>query len=146
MSDAPVSRRGLARRVAVQALYQWLVNTTPPATLARQFREQEDGIGRAEPAYFDELLTGVVEHAQPLTLALVPCLDRPIAQLDPVEHAVLLLAAYELTHQPSVPWRVVVNEAVNLAKLFGSEEGFKYVNGVLDKFAKLSRPAEVAAG
>ena len=118
------SKRGLARRVTAQALYQWLVNTTPPEVLMRQFREQEDGLGRADPAYFEELLCGTVEQAQPLTLALIPHLDRPLAQLDPVEHAILLLGAYELANQPSVPWRVIVNECVNLAKLFGSEEGF----------------------
>ena len=152
MSDTPhvpnpaFSKRGLARRVTAQALYQWLVNTTPPDVLLVQFREQEDGLGRADPAYFEELLRGVVENAQPLTLGLVPHLDRPLNQLDPVEHAILLLGAYELSSQPSVPWRVIVNECVNLAKLFGSEEGFKYVNGVLDKFARAARPQEVAAG
>ena len=145
-ATGPVSRRGLARRVTAQALYQWLVNETAPEQLLRQFREQDEGLGRADPAYFEALLRGVVENAQPLTLAVVPHLDRPIAQLDPVEHAVLLLGAYELAHEPSVPWRVVVNEAVNLAKLFGSEEGYKFVNGVLDKLARQMRPSEVAKG
>ena len=146
MSDSPISHspRALARRVTAQALYQWLVNTTPPTTLLKQFREQDDGLGRADPVYFDALLNGVIEQATELTLALVPHLDRPITQLDPVEHAVLLLGAYELLHEPSVPWRVIVNECVNLTKLFGSEEGFKYVNGVLDKMARQARPAEVA--
>lgn len=144
MSEISHSPRALARRVTAQALYQWLVNTTAPETLLKQFREQDDGLGRADPAYFDTLLHGVIEHAHELTLALVPHLDRPIAQLDPVEHAVLLLGAYELQHEASVPWRVIVNECVNLTKLFGSEEGFKYVNGVLDKMARVSRPAEVA--
>ncbi len=143
MSDISHSPRALARRVTAQALYQWLVNTTLPETLLKQFREQDDGLGRADPAYFDTLLHGVIEHAHELTLALVPHLDRPIAQLDPVEHAVLLIGAYELQHQPSVPWRVIVNECVNLTKLFGSEEGFKYVNGVLDKMARAARPSEV---
>lgn len=146
MSEAQISHspRALARRVTAQALYQWLVNTTPPAVLLKQFREQDDGLGRADPAYFDTLLQGVVEHAPDLTMALVPHLDRPITQLDPVEHAVLLLGAYELQHEASVPWRVIVNECVNLTKLFGSEEGFKYVNGVLDKLARKTRPSEVA--
>lgn len=142
----PVSRRGLARRVTAQALYQWLVNETAVEPLLRQFREQDEGLGRADPAYFEALLRGVVDNAQPLTVSLVPHLDRPIQQLDPVEHAILLLGAYELAREPSVPWRVVVNEAVNLAKLFGSEEGYKFVNGVLDKLARQVRPAEVAQG
>lgn len=145
-SGASYSRRGLARRITVQALYQWLVNETAPSQLLKQFREQEDGLGRADPAYFDTLLCGCVNKATELTLAIAPHLDRPINQLDPVEHAILLVGAFELIEQPEVPWRVVVNEAVNLTKLFGSEEGFKYVNGVLDKMAKQVRHAEVAAG
>ncbi len=147
MSDSGISHspRALARRVTVQALYQWLVNTTPPETLLKQFREQDDGLGRADPVYFDTLLHGAIEHATDLTMALVPHLDRPISQIDPVEHAVLIIGAYELLHQPSVPWRVIVNECVNLTKLFGSEEGYKYVNGVLDKLARQARPAEISS-
>jgi transcription antitermination protein NusB len=139
------SRRGLARRLAMQALYQWLLNETSPSTLMRQFREQEEGIGRADPAYFEALLTGTVDAASDLTLALVPHLDRPLQQLDPVEHAVLLLGAYELLHKPDVPWKVCVNEAVNLAKMFGAEDGYKFVNGVLDKLARAQRAAEIPA-
>lgn len=146
MSESvPISRRGLARRLTVQALYQWIVNETPPATLLRQFREQESGLGRADPAYFDELLRGCVDEAQPLTMKLVPHLDRPLAQLDPVEYAVLLLGAYELANKPEVPWKVVVNECVNLAKVFGAEDGFKFVNGVLDRLAREARPLELGA-
>jgi N utilization substance protein B len=145
-SGQPQSRRGLARRLTVQALYQWLINETMPEILLRQFREQEEGLGRADPAYFDLLLTGVVEHAPELTLAITPHLDRPLNQLDPVEHAILLLGAYELQHCPDVPWKVAVNEAVNLAKTFGAEEGFKFVNGVLDKLARGARGAEMSAG
>ncbi|TJY60871.1 transcription antitermination factor NusB [Sinimarinibacterium sp. CAU 1509] len=144
MSDPqPQSRRGLARRLTVQALYQWLINENTPAGLVRQFREQKEGLGRADPDYFEELLSGVVERAADLTVALVPYLDRPISQLDPVEHAVLLLGAYELSEKPEVPWKVVVNESVNLAKMFGAEDGFKFVNGVLDKLAHQVRPHEV---
>lgn len=147
MSDnIPQSRRGLARRLTVQALYQWLVNETPPAALLRQFQEQPEGLGRADAEYFTDLLNGVVQHAPDLTLALVPHLDRPLNQLDPVEHAILLMAAYELQFKPEVPWKVAVNEAVNLSKMFGAEEGYKFVNGVLDKFARAARGGEVAAG
>lgn len=145
-NSPPQSRRGLARRLTVQALYQWLINEGTPETLLKQFREQEEGLGRADPAYFEELLRGVVAQAPDLTLALVPHLDRPLAQLDPVEHAILLLGAYELQYKPEVPWKVAVNEAVNLAKMFGAEEGYKYVNGVLDKMAHAARPAEIRAG
>ena len=142
----PQSRRGLARRLTVQALYQWLVNETSPDALLRQFREQPEGLGRADGEYFSELLQGTVQAAPQLTAAFVPFLDRPLQQLDPVEHAVLLLGAYELQHKPEVPWKVVVNEAVNLTKMFGAEDGFKFVNGVLDKVARSIRSAEIAAG
>lgn len=144
-SSAPHSRRGLARRVTVQALYQWLINETPPETLLLQFRQQDEGLGRADPDYFNELLCGVLEHAPALSAELAPHLDRPLNQLDPVEHAILLLATYELRYKPEVPWKVVVNEAVNLAKMFGAEEGYKFVNGVLDKLARAARPAEIEA-
>jgi N utilization substance protein B len=143
-SGAPLpSRRGLARRLTVQALYQWLVNETAPDTLIRQFHEQPEGLGRADGDYFAELLKGVVEEAPALTVCISPHLDRPVAQLDPVEHGILLLAAFELQKHPEVPWKVVVNEAVNLAKTFGAEEGYKFVNGVLDKLARDLRPSEI---
>jgi len=140
------SRRGLARRLTVQALYQWLVNESPPEGMLAQFREQPEGLGRADGEYFNELLKGVVEQAPDLTMMLVPHLDRPLNQLDPVEHAVLLLGAYELRYKVDVPWKVVVNEAVNLAKIFGAEEGYKFVNGVLDKIARDARGTEIGAG
>ncbi|MEK6806517.1 MAG: transcription antitermination factor NusB [Pseudomonadota bacterium] len=141
---APISRRGLARRMTVQAVYHWLVNETTPEKLQKQFRD-DPGLGRADGEYFNELLDGTVREMAALDAHITPLLDRPLAQLDPVEHAVLLVAAYELSHKPEVPWRVVVNEAVNLAKMFGAEEGYKFVNGVLDKLARLKRADEVAA-
>ncbi|MGH8517460.1 MAG: transcription antitermination factor NusB [Panacagrimonas sp.] len=145
--EAPhISRRGLSRRLTVQALYQWLVNETPPETLLRQFREQEEGLGRADPAYFEELLKGTVNAAPELTVSLVPHLDRPLNQLDPVEHAILLLGAFEMASKPEVPWKVVVNESVNLAKIFGAEDGYKFVNGVLDKLARSLRAVEMGGG
>ncbi|HVT36056.1 MAG TPA: transcription antitermination factor NusB [Nevskiaceae bacterium] len=144
--SAPQSRRGLARRLTVQALYQWLVNETAPAALLVQFREQPEGLGRADGDYFNELLNGAVAQAAALDVLLAPHLDRPLVQLDPVEHAILLLGAYELSHKPEVPWKVAVNEAVNLSKLFGAEEGYKFVNGVLDKYARVARGAEINAG
>jgi N utilization substance protein B len=147
MSDnAPTSRRGLARRLTLQALYQWLVNESSPEALLRQFAEQPEGLGRADPEYFAELLHGVVQARTELTEAVTPYLDRPLEQLDPVEHAVLLLGAYELIYKPEVPWKVVVNESVNLAKVFGAEEGYKFINGVLDKLARARRGGEIGAG
>ena len=148
MNEQPVpqSRRGLARRLTVQALYQWLVNETSPIAMVKQFREQPEGLGRADGEYFTELLDGAVKYAADLDVALAPHLDRPLAQLDPVEHAILLLGAYELLYKPEVPWKVAVNEAVNLSKLFGAEEGYKFVNGVLDKYARVARSREIDAG
>lgn len=139
----PISRRGLSRRVTVQALYQWLVNETSPEILLKQFREQDEGLGRADPVYFEELLKGTVAEAAVLTMDIAPHLDRPLNQLDPVEHAVLLLGAFELKNKHEVPWKVVVNESVNLAKVFGAEDGYKFVNGVLDKLARATRGAEM---
>lgn len=142
----PSSRRGLARRVTVQALYQWLLNEAEPAALLKQFREQDEGLGRADPQYFEELLNGIVANAAELTMAIAPHLDRPLTQLDPVEHAILLLGAYELEHRRDVPWKVAVNESVNLAKMFGAEDGYKFVNGVLDRLAHAMRADEMRAG
>ena len=144
--NIPQSRRGLARRLTVQALYQWMVNETPPEAMIKQFREQPEGLGRADEEYFIGLLNAIISDVPTLTMTLVPHLDRPLNQLDPVEHSILLLAAYELQHRPEVPWKVAVNEAVNLAKLFGAEDGYKFINGVLDKLARSARPDEVAAG
>jgi N utilization substance protein B len=144
--NIPQSRRGLARRLTVQALYQWMVNETRPEAMVKQFREQPEGLGRADEEYFIGLLSAIIADVPALTVALVPHLDRPLNQLDPVEHSILLLAVYELQSRPEVPWKVAVNEAVNLAKLFGAEDGYKFINGVLDKLARAARPAEVAAG
>ncbi|MGH8457548.1 MAG: transcription antitermination factor NusB [Stenotrophobium sp.] len=144
--NIPQSRRGLARRLTVQALYQWLVNETPPEAMIRQFRDQPEGLGRADAEYFTGLLNGIVQQAPELTVVLTPYLDRPLNQLDPVEHAILLLGTYELQKRPEVPWKVAVNEAVNLAKMFGAEDGYKFVNGVLDKLAHGLRATEISAG
>ena len=94
-------------------------------------------------SYFQDLLRGVPTHLNELDAALSPCLDRALASVDPVERATLRLAAYELAHHPEIPYRVVINEAVELAKVFGAEEGHKYVNGVLDKLAKKLRAVEM---
>lgn len=138
-------RRALARRLTVQALYQWLVNETSPTTILRQFREDPAGLGKADADYFAELLRGAIAEAEQLDALIQPKLDRPLAQLDPVEHAVLLLGSHELRARPEVPWKVVVNEAVNLTRLFGAEDGFKFVNGVLDKLAHDLRSVEIKA-
>ncbi|MBI3171786.1 MAG: transcription antitermination factor NusB [Hydrocarboniphaga effusa] len=141
--NAPISRRGLARRLTVQALYQWLVNETSPERLLKEFHD-EDSMGRADIAYFKSLLHGAVREADTLVETFSEYLDRDLAQLDPVERAVLMMGSYELMFCPDVPWKVVVNEAVNLARMFGAEDSFKYINGVLDKVARTVRAVEVA--
>lgn len=140
-----ISRRGLARRVTMQAVYQWLVNETPPERLLKEFHD-EDSLGRADVEYFRRLLHGTLREADTLTETFAEYLDRELAQIDPVERAVLMVGSYELMFCPEVPWKVVVNEAVNLAKLFGGEDSHKYVNGVLDKVARTVRAVEVGGG
>ncbi len=147
MSDEPqnVTRRGLARRVTMQAVYQWLVNETSAERLLKEFHD-ENSLGRADVAYFKELLHGTLREADTLTDTFSEYLDRDLEQLDPVERAVLMVGSYELMFCPDVPWKVVVNEAVNLAKLFGGEDSHKYINGVLDKVARTVRAVEVGNG
>jgi transcription antitermination protein NusB len=143
-SHPPSSRRGLARRLTVQALYQWLVNETPPEKLLQQFRE-EDSLGRADVEYFKSLLHGALRESGTLVDTFSEYLDRSLEQIDPVERAVLMLGSYELMFCPDVPWKVVVNESVNLAKMFGAEDSYKYINGVLDKVARTVRAVEVSS-
>ena len=141
-NHVPTSRRGLARRLTVQALYQWLVNETQPERMLQQFRD-EDSMGRADVDYFKSLLHGCVRESGLLTDTFSEYLDRALEQLDPVERAVLMLGTYELMFCPDVPWKVVVNESVNQAKMFGAEESFKFINGVLDKVARTVRTTEI---
>jgi N utilization substance protein B len=133
--------RALARRLAVQALYRWQINAGSWQELVQEFSADPD-MARAELPYFTSLVRGVVEEAATLEAALQPCLDRPAAHLDPVERAVLLVAAQELKQQPDVPFRVIINEAVSLTRRFGATDGHKFVNGVLDRLARSLRPNE----
>ena len=136
--------RRRAREFALQALYQWLVNESTADALLAQLREQKD-FAKADAALAEALLRGVVADAEALRARIAPYLDRPVKELSPVEHALLLLAACELRDQAGTPYRVVINEAVDLAKSFGGTDGHKYVNGVLDKLAAELRPEEVRA-
>lgn len=134
--------RRKTREFAVQGIYQWLLNRQPVADLVRQLREQ-DGFSAIDESMLLALLQGVVSNADNLDQRLGVYVDRQVAELSPVEHAILLLGAQELLHHPEVPYRVVLNEAVELAKTFGGTDGHKYVNGVMDKFAAAARSAEV---
>ncbi len=140
----PASKRHQSRRLALQAIYQWLVTGTELNDLRVQFRD-EQGFPRCDQDYFDDLVQGVVAHRGELEQAFAGYLDRPVVQLDPVEHAVLLLAAFELGHHPELPYRVAINEAVELTKVFGAEDSHKYINGVMDRLAHKLRAVEIAA-
>jgi len=133
--------RRRAREFALQGLYQWQLAGTDPATIARQLGDAK-GFDKIDAAYFKALLEGAVAAAPELERSLAPHLDREYSRLSPVERAILLLAGYELAHQPEVPYRAVINEAVELAKEYGGTDGYKYVNGVLDKLAARLRAAE----
>jgi N utilization substance protein B len=137
-------QRSRARHYAVQALYQWQLAGQDVGDIVAQFLTGPEA-AKFDNEYFRALLRGVTTHAAELAAHLSPHVDRPIAQIDPVERAILRLGAYELAHHPEVPYRVAINEAVELAKTFGAEEGHKYVNGVLDKVARALRAVEVAA-
>lgn len=136
--------RSLARRCAVQAIYTWLLTGNELADIDNDFRSDHDMSG-VEIKYFQELLHQVVLHKSELDDHLAPLLDRPIDEVDPVERAILRIGAYELEFRPDVPYRVVINESVELAKTFGAEHGHKYVNGILDGVAKKLRSAEIEA-
>lgn len=133
--------RTRARRRAAQAVYAWELGGNPMRRVIEDFRHEQD-MQIADLEYFEDLLRGVEAHCAELDAGLAPFLDRDIERVDPIERAVLRLAAYELKLRPDVPYRVVLNEAVEVAKRFGSEQGHTYVNGVLDKLAHAWRKAE----
>ncbi len=139
----PVTR-ARARRRALQAVYAWQISGGLVEQVIGQFaHEQAHEIADLE--YFDDLVRGVIKHRASLDEALVDYLDRAVEEVDPIERAVLRLSAYELIHRLDVPYRVVLNEAIEIAKRFGSEHGHTYVNGVLDKAAADWRPGEFSA-
>ncbi|MBO1518435.1 transcription antitermination factor NusB [Oceanisphaera pacifica] len=129
------SERRKARRLAIQALYQWQVTQDNVADIAQQFALEQDTKG-VDLDYFRDLLFGVSVHVNELDAVYSPYLSRPLADLDLVDKAVLRLASYELTRREDVPYRVVINEAIELAKAFAAEESHRFVNGVLDKVTK----------
>ena len=139
------SARRRSREFALQGLYSWLLAGQPVSDITAQLEESK-GFERADQAYFSLLMRGAIEQQGALEEALAPCLDRKVRELSPVERAILLLSAWELKNAPEVPYRVVINEAVELAKSFGGTDGHKYVNGVLDKLAKSLRTQEARAG
>ncbi|WP_127959163.1 transcription antitermination factor NusB [Serratia microhaemolytica] len=132
------SARRRARECAVQALYSWQVSHNDIADIEHQFLTEQDVKG-ADITYFRELLSGVATHATLLDSLMTPYLSRQLEELGPVERAVLRLALYELKMREDVPYKVAINEAIELAKIFGAEDSHKFVNGVLDKAAPTIR-------
>lgn len=131
-----------ARKAAVQALYQWQMTGQNLTEIEVQFHE-EDRLKDSQKSYFAELFHGVPEHLDTIDKALTEFVDRPVDMIDPVERAILRLSVYELQHRLDMPYRVVLNEGINLAKLFGADGSHKYINGILDKIAQQNRAVEI---
>ncbi|MGA9342985.1 MAG: transcription antitermination factor NusB [Rhodanobacteraceae bacterium] len=136
-----MAARSRARRRALQAVYAWQVSGSRMIAVIEQFRHEQD-MEIADVAYFEDLLRGVERELDVLDAGIVPLIDRTIAEVDPIERAVLRIAAYELKQRRDVPYRVVINEAVEVTKRFGADQGHTFVNGVLDKLAAEWRAAE----
>jgi N utilization substance protein B len=144
VKKAPASPRHRARELALQGIYQWRV-TGGDASDIEKHTLGEKNLGRYDKPMFSRLLQGALAQHEAVEALLVPHLDRPMSELSPVEFSVLLLGAFELSQCIEVPYKVVINEAVELAKTFGGTDGHKYVNGVLDKLAPQVRAVEFAA-
>jgi N utilization substance protein B len=134
----------VARKLAMQALYRLQLNDGPWQDLITDFATEED-MARADREYFGELVEAIARGRESLDEQLKQWVDRPPAELDPVEHAVLLIGVHELAQRLDVPWRVVVNEAVSLTRRFGATDAHKYINAVLDRAARELRPDELRA-
>jgi N utilization substance protein B len=139
--DSRSGARSVARKLALQALYRLQINDGPWQDVINEFLTAED-MPKADRDYFEEIIRAVAEGREGLDTRLAAWLDRKPAELDPVEHAVLLVGTWELQSRPDVPYRVVINEAVTLTRKFGATDGHKFVNAVLDRAARELRPHE----
>ena len=137
------SPRRVSRELALQGVYQWLFTGASPAQVLKDLSELE-GFETADNAFLASELKGTIGDADELRARLEPFADRKWDEVSPVERAILLIGAYELVHSPEIPYRVTINEAIELGKRFGGTDGHKYVNGILDKLAAQVRPDEVA--
>lgn len=133
-----------ARKAAVQALYQWQMTGQSLVEIDRQFLEEER-LKEAQKSYFTELFHGVPKNLQVIDETLTQFVDRPVDTIDPVERAILRIGTYELLNRLDMPYRVIINEGINLAKYFGADGSHKYVNGILDKVAQQKRTVEINA-
>jgi N utilization substance protein B len=139
-----IAHRKKARSLLVQALYQWQISDYPLKDIEAQYRA--DNTGKIDWDYFHEVFTGIARYAAELDDAIKPHLDRDLKQLNPIELAILRLGAFELSRRIDIPYRVVINECIELAKTYGATDSHKYVNGVLDKLARQIRNVEINAG
>lgn len=135
-----LAQRRKARRLILQALYQWQIAKTEPKEITKQFREENPG--KVDWDYFEEVFSEIPKQVSILDAYLQPLLDRHPDALDPIERALLYLGTFELANRVDVPFRVVINESVELAKVFGATGSHKYINGVLDKLVATLRPLE----
>lgn len=146
MSERPsMAARRKARRLALQALYQWHVSSASISQIEAEFRSDND-MTKVDGDYFSEILRGVATTKSDLDTQIERFTDRPVRDMTPVELAILRMGGYELVHRLDVPYKVIINEGVELSKVFGASEGHRYVNGVLDKLAQHLRQPEVQAG
>lgn len=143
MDKSEIKKRRRARKVALQALYQWLMSEGDLADIEAQF-SAANPIDKTDLVYFGRLLHGVADQLLLLEAAFEEFLDRPIQSLNPIEHTVLRISTYELLFVPEMPYRVVLDESVSLARTFGSQEGHRYVNGVLNNLARKVRAVEIS--
>jgi N utilization substance protein B len=139
----PKSARRRSREFAMQGLYQWLLSRDDPGAIEAHLVETSPNFDKSDREHFRELLHGAIRDTDALHALITPFLDRRVDELSPVEHATLLVGAFELTRHLEIPYRVIINEAVELAKTFGGTDGYKYINGVLDKVATQARPTEI---
>jgi N utilization substance protein B len=140
-----VSPRRRSRELAMQGIYQWIYTGDSAGTVLKNLSELEH-YGSADGAFLKSELKGTIGEAEGLRAKLEPIADRKWEEVSPVERAILMIGAWELVHNPGIPYRVTINEAIELGKRFGGTDGHKYVNGVLDKLAAAVRPDEVAEG
>lgn len=142
--DKHKSRRRIAREFVLQGIYQWKVAGGTVSFIEQQLRESDE-FKHVDEKHFRSLLQGALQNVEGLGAHIQPCLDRPLHELSPVEFAILLLSTFELLHHPEIPYRAIINEAIELAKTYGGSDGHRYVNGVLDKLAIQLRAVEIAA-
>lgn len=140
-----INAKRRARKLVLQALYQWQMSGAELHEIEAQFRVANN-MDRVDSAYFAELLHKIPENIQNLEAVFMPCLDREIQSLNPIELAVLRLGTYEFVYCPEIPYKVILDEAISLTKAFGSQDGYKYVNGVLNQVARKLRAVEINLG